>query len=56
MKSEVLSGFPLTGLTCAGLLIFLFTFIAVLLWAFRRNGKEVYSHLQSLPLREDSSV
>lgn len=53
MKSEVLSQFPWTNLTCLGLLIFFGFFVGVLAWVLRKDLKQTYVEAQNIPLDED---
>jgi cbb3-type cytochrome oxidase subunit 3 len=53
MKSQVLSQFPMIGLTCAGLLIFVLYFLGVVFWAYRKSNRSIYKKLSELPLQED---
>ncbi|HTL11916.1 MAG TPA: cbb3-type cytochrome c oxidase subunit 3 [Bdellovibrionota bacterium] len=52
MIQSVLSHYPLTGLTCVGLLLFFAVFMGALLWVFRKGSSAVYTNLQNLPLQE----
>ncbi len=55
MIREVLSHFHLPLLSCVGLLIFFAVFLSALLWVFRRSGREMYQHLENLPLQEEGT-
>lgn len=50
MKQEFLSFFPHTDMTALGLMIFLFIFIGVLFWVFRKGSSEIYQQLSQQPL------
>ena len=50
MKSEVLAHFPLTGLTCFALLLFLALFVGSIAWIYRKGSQKTYQHAAQLPL------
>lgn len=52
MKSQVLSNFAWTDLTVVAFLIFLFFFIAVLYWTFRKGSKSYYENAGTIPFDE----
>lgn len=50
MKSLALKDFPFTELTAAALLLFFIVFVGVVLWAHRPGSREIYQHIDKLPL------
>jgi cbb3-type cytochrome oxidase subunit 3 len=53
MMKEALAYFPLKFMPMLGLALFLFMFLMVVLWVYRRSGKKVYEHLSFLPLADE---
>ncbi|WII73652.1 cbb3-type cytochrome c oxidase subunit 3 [Bdellovibrio sp. 22V] len=51
MKQEGLRYFTDTHLTALGLLIFFVFFVGVLIWVYRKHSKELYQHLEQIPLK-----
>ncbi|WP_347358684.1 CcoQ/FixQ family Cbb3-type cytochrome c oxidase assembly chaperone [Bdellovibrio sp.] len=52
MKQEALKYFTDTHLTAMGLLIFFLFFVGVLFWVYRKSSKEIYSHMEQIPLKD----
>ena len=50
MKSSVLSQFDMTYLPVIACLIFAIVFVAMLVWVFRPESKNVYHKAERLPL------
>ncbi|UOF01569.1 cbb3-type cytochrome oxidase subunit 3 [Bdellovibrio reynosensis] len=51
MKQEALKYFTDTHLTAMGLVIFFLFFAGVVAWVYRKHSKEIYAHLEQLPLK-----
>ena len=56
MISQVASRFPMTGLTCVGLVLFLIVFIGASIWTFRKGSDEIYRRAGDLPFREGGDL
>jgi cbb3-type cytochrome oxidase subunit 3 len=52
MKAEALVNFPLTMLTCVGLMLFFSVFVGMLWWINLRWRRPIYQHLANLPLED----
>jgi cbb3-type cytochrome oxidase subunit 3 len=52
MKQEGLSFFTDTYLTILGLVIFFLFFIGVVVWVNRKNVRDYYNSMQSMPLND----
>ena len=52
MMREALSHFPMAWLPCLGMVIFLAVFLGVVAWVYSKQAKNVYQHLEQLPLGE----
>jgi cbb3-type cytochrome oxidase subunit 3 len=52
MKQEGLSFFTDTYLTILGLVIFFLFFIGVVVWVNRKNVRDYYKSMQSMPLND----
>ncbi len=55
MKQIALSYYEPTYLVAIALLIFLITFIAIVISTFKKSNKEIYKELEKLPLEEEES-
>ena len=56
MISQVLKAFPHTGLTCAGMLIFIAIFAGALIWVFRRGSDRYYRDASLMPLELNTNT
>jgi cbb3-type cytochrome oxidase subunit 3 len=56
MIPRVLSHYPLPGLSCLGLLLFVALFLAALAWVFRRASPGFYARMSQLPLQENNVI
>lgn len=52
MIREALSNYPHALLTAVGLILFLGVFVGMLIWVFRKGGKEFYGRMAELPFNE----
>ncbi|HWU45081.1 MAG TPA: hypothetical protein VN132_16625 [Bdellovibrio sp.] len=52
MKQDDLSFFTDTHLTVIGLVIFVLFFVGVVFWVNRKGGKQFYSSMEQMPLKE----
>lgn len=52
MKREAFSRLPETIWPTVGLILFLVTFIGILVWVWRRSSKSHYQRMSKLPLDE----
>ena len=52
MKSQAFTHYTDQLLTSAGLVIFFVFFVGVVFWVYRKGSKEVYNHLDKLPLND----
>lgn len=50
MKKQILAQFNNPDLVLFAFLLFLFTFLSVVLWTFRKNGKKHYQQMSQAPL------
>jgi cbb3-type cytochrome oxidase subunit 3 len=53
MRSQAFANFTITILPTIGLFIFLLIFICACLWVFRKDSKEYYKKLSSIPFKKD---
>jgi cbb3-type cytochrome oxidase subunit 3 len=53
MMSQVLAKAPWAWLTCIGLVIFFCFFVSMLMWVYRKGGKEFYAELSTVPFEND---
>ncbi len=52
MISKVLSNYSYGTLSGFGMLLFLAVFLGTTFWTFRKNGRQIYQYMASLPLDE----
>ena len=52
MKQEGLSYFTDTHLTILGFFLFLFSFLAVYFWTYRKSAKSHYEEIGKIPLEQ----
>ncbi|MEQ1665096.1 MAG: cbb3-type cytochrome c oxidase subunit 3 [Bdellovibrionales bacterium] len=50
MMKEALAFFPLKTLPLVGLVIFLVSFVGVLLWVYRKGSDSIYQQMGQMPL------
>lgn len=55
MKSLGLKYFTDIDLTNLGLLVFLFVFVSVVCWVYRRGSEKIYQHVSTIPLKDEES-
>ena len=55
MRKEVFANMDLSILPSIGLLCFLFVFIGVLFWIYRRGSKDLYKEISSTILEENKT-
>ena len=55
MKQEGLSQFPAVELIAVAFFLFLFTFIGMIFWVYRKSAKKSYDEQAMAPLREENN-
>ena len=52
MKQFILSRFDMPWISVLALLIFMFLFISVIFWLFRKDSNDIYSEAVKVPFNE----
>lgn len=53
MIREVLSNFPYALMPTLVMLLFVFLFISMIIWVYRKGSGAFYAKVEQLPLKED---
>ena len=54
--NQALVFFPFVGLIGTALILFLSTFVLIVIWTYRKNSKERYLTISQLPIEGESHV
>ncbi len=54
MKQEGLQHFPAMELMAIAFFLFLFTFIGMIFWTYRKSAKPLYDQYAQAPLKEEN--